>query len=223
MRRLTRDHSLREEAVRLGKLTAEQAKNSPYAHALTRAVGSGPRPTPDLFPEPTGWFELPAGGVLLMCSDGMSGALDDGQIGELIGGAPDAPAVVQRLLRAAYHGGSNDNISVLALADQGFRATKPLPPPPPIEASPADDPTLARVSAADLSVSPPSFSRMLTKALLLGLGLVLAFLLFVFFRPLPRPGRAPAPPPVPANDGAPAAAPADGGLTVELTPGPGEL
>jgi len=134
-KRLTRDHSVREEAVRSGTLSEEEAKNSPFGHALTQSVGSGPLPHVDIFPEPGGWFSMPEGGVLMLCSDGLLDGCNDEQILHLVAGSQSPSEAVENLVRAAYHGGSRDNISVVILAHPTYRAMTALTdPPPPIEA-----------------------------------------------------------------------------------------
>ncbi len=134
--RLTRDHSLREEAVRLGQLTDEEAQNSPYAHALTRAVGSGQTPEADLFPEPAGWFTLPENGALMLCSDGLTGGLTDAQIRQYLAGCRNAQELTDYLVRAAFYGGSTDNISTVTMVGPHYQPTEMLPyTPPPLSNS----------------------------------------------------------------------------------------
>ncbi len=131
---LTRDHSLREEAVRLGAMTPEEAAVSPLGHALTRSIGSSALPEIDLFPEPDGWHELPTGGALLLCSDGLQDGLDDLEIAECMSSAADVRTAAINLVRAAYHGGSRDNISVVLLCDRQFKpVAPPTHEPPPID------------------------------------------------------------------------------------------
>jgi hypothetical protein len=131
---LTRDHSLREEAVRLGAMTREEAEASPLGHALTRSIGSAAQPEIDLFPEPAGWHDLPPGGALLLCSDGLLDGLDDMEIRDYLAGGPEEKTALLNLVRGAYHGGSRDNISVVLLAEADYRSTaEPRPAPPPIE------------------------------------------------------------------------------------------
>lgn len=43
LRRITRDHSLVEEMLLSGQLTAEEAKTYPFRNVITRAVGTSPR------------------------------------------------------------------------------------------------------------------------------------------------------------------------------------
>lgn len=142
IQRLTRDHSLREEAVRLGQLTDEEAQNSPYAHALTRAVGSGQPPEADLFPEPAGWFTLPEDGALMLCSDGLTGGLTDEQIRQYLAGCRSAQELTDYLVRAAYYGGSTDNISTVTMVGARYQPTEILPyTPPPL--SDGEQPTIS--------------------------------------------------------------------------------
>jgi protein phosphatase len=223
--RLTRDHSIREEAVRLGKLTESQAKNSPFAHALTRAVGAGTLPEPDVYPEPEGWFALPRGGVLLLCSDGASGALDDAAVAAILAGSPTPAFMTDCLLRTAYEQGSSDNISVVVLVDPAFRpiGDKPrLPPPigedaapPPVE-EPVDD-----------APEPVTLARRGTWiwVMLAVLAIVLLALLTLANQEEPAPPKplelSPAPMAAPAPPVDPAVAPATV-PTETMVPAPGE-
>jgi protein phosphatase len=216
LQRLTRDHSVREEGVRFGKLTEEEAERSPYAHALTRAVGSGPTPQPDLYPEPDGWLSVPAAGAVLLCSDGLLGGLRDEQIEAIVAGSPDAAGLAEGLLRAAYHGGSTDNISVIVLTGEGFRPVGPAPDPaPPIDEAP---PPPAADAAPPVETPPPApfVATERPRPIWPTVGLMviaLLFLLYWIFRP-PTFNRVP--PPAPAGAGAPA----DAAIPFDVGPGP---
>lgn len=203
--RLTRDHSLREEAVRLGKLTDEEASRSPFAHALTRAVGSGAELEADVFPEPTGWHQLPPGGVLLLCSDGLTGGLADQPLAEIVADCPDGATLGQFLLRAAYHGGSTDNISLVILADEDYHGPGKQPLPPPIE---PDQPRPAPAAVPPIvpevrsSIAPQPNRQLGTMLLILLLAAIAAVLLIHRFTtrvPLAPPLTTPPPTATPAN------------------------
>ncbi|MDP8222125.1 MAG: protein phosphatase 2C domain-containing protein [Candidatus Lernaella stagnicola] len=171
--RLTRDHSLVEEAVRMGRLSQEEAERSPYAHALTRAVGSGPTPQPDLYPESDGWFDFPAGGMLLLCSDGLTGGLGDDDIRHYVAGCADPIRVAECLTRAAYHGGSTDNISTVILAHEDYHAVGPqVEMPPPIELD-APKPT----SKSSEVLTPPETDAVPDKAAPLWLKIIVVLLI----------------------------------------------
>jgi PPM family protein phosphatase len=106
---LTTDHTVVGELVRRGRLTPEQAAIHPERSILTRAVGLDPRVPVDL-PDP---LELSPGDQLLLCSDGLTEAVDDDQIAELLSAAPDGNAACRSLIDAANDAGGPDNITVV--------------------------------------------------------------------------------------------------------------
>ena len=116
---LTTDHTVVGELVRRGRLTPDQAATHPERSILTRAVGLDPRVPVDL-PDP---LELQAGDQYLLCSDGLTEAVGDDRIAELLSAAPDGQAACRSLIDAANAAGGPDNITVvLVRVDQG-RAT----------------------------------------------------------------------------------------------------
>ena len=108
---LTTDHTVVGELVRRGRLTPEQAAIHPERSILTRAVGLDPRVPVDL-PDP---LELQPGDQLLLCSDGLTEAVDDNRIAELLSTAPDGQAACQSLIDAANDAGGPDNITVVLI------------------------------------------------------------------------------------------------------------
>ncbi len=115
--RLTRDHSWVEEQVRAGLISAEEAWRHPRRNLLTRALTGGIEPDTEF-----GWAPLRAEDTLLLCSDGLSGVLTDGQIAAILaqGGPGQAPAgpggtVCDALIHAANLAGGPDNITVIVV------------------------------------------------------------------------------------------------------------
>lgn len=108
LERLTRDHSLVEELVRRGKLTEEEAENHPQKSVITRAVG--PEGTVEV---DTSHWTVRGGDVFLLCSDGLTGMVDDGHIQELINAAPSLHDAAEALVHAANDAGGRDNITVV--------------------------------------------------------------------------------------------------------------
>ena len=53
--------------------------------------------------------------VFLLCSDGLSGMVEDAKIAELVKASPDLETAVSGLVEAANQAGGTDNITVLAL------------------------------------------------------------------------------------------------------------
>lgn len=76
---ITEDHSLVEEMVRMGEISEEQARNHPDKNIITKAIGVSDTVEPDYFDT-----DLQKGECLLMCSDGLSNMVSDGQIKEIV-------------------------------------------------------------------------------------------------------------------------------------------
>ena len=108
---LTTDHTVVGELVRRGRLTPEQAAIHPERSILTRAVGLDPRVPVDT-PDP---LELHDGDQVLLCSDGLTEAVDDDRIAELLSAAADGEAACRSLIDAANAAGGPDNITVVLL------------------------------------------------------------------------------------------------------------
>ncbi len=72
MRQLTRDHSETQDLVDRGVLDPDEAKVWPRRNVLTRALGASDAAEVEIVSE-----RLEAGDVFLLCSDGLTGHLDD--------------------------------------------------------------------------------------------------------------------------------------------------
>jgi PPM family protein phosphatase len=115
LRCLSTDHSVAQmlrERVHGGTLSADEAKAHPLRHALTSYLG---RATPPEHAVSAAPVPLQPGACVLLCSDGLTQALGDVQIGALLQGS--AQAVCDRLLRAALARdlADQDNITVAVL------------------------------------------------------------------------------------------------------------
>ncbi len=123
--RLTRDHSLVEEWVAKGVLPASEAGQHPMSNVITRALGHAPEVTPEVQEQP-----LEDGDLLLLCSDGLSGRVDDQAISGTLTTAPGLDAAVHSLIALANEAGGPDNISVIVIRVESPTAvTKPSPIP----------------------------------------------------------------------------------------------
>jgi serine/threonine protein phosphatase PrpC len=108
LERLTHDHSLVEEFVRQGKLTPEEAENHPQRSIITRALG----PEPEVDVE-TYTFAGRDGDVYLLCSDGLTGMVQEERIAGILGESPSLDDAAHRLIDAANENGGKDNITAV--------------------------------------------------------------------------------------------------------------
>jgi protein phosphatase len=105
---ITRDHSLIEDLVERGEITREEAKNHPSKHLITRVLGTEDVVYPDIY-----FTDLSEGDFLLLCSDGLTGVVEDQEIlFEVLHGGDPALAC-ERLTNIANQKGGPDNITVL--------------------------------------------------------------------------------------------------------------
>lgn len=76
---ITRDHSLVQEKLRAGMITREQLKTDRMKNVITRSVGFDPNFSIDLYE-----YNPKPGDLFLICSDGLSGQVEDAQILETV-------------------------------------------------------------------------------------------------------------------------------------------
>lgn len=108
MKAVTTDHSLVRRLVDLGQLTEEQSRSFPQKNVLYRALGQVEPLNPDLFT-----FNIPEQGMLMLCSDGLWGVVDEMEIARIIKETPELTSCCQKLVNAANQAGGPDNISVI--------------------------------------------------------------------------------------------------------------
>lgn len=106
LRQMTSDHTLVAQWVAEGRLTAEDAATHPRRGMITRAVGHGRPLEVDIIEEP-----LRAGDRLMVCSDGLSGMINDELIANLLSTGTTEESV-WALVEAANRAGGHDNITV---------------------------------------------------------------------------------------------------------------
>jgi PPM family protein phosphatase len=111
---LTHDHSLLQEQIDAGLITAEQASFSANKNLVTRAVG-----VEDTVLLETHVHEVMPGDTYLLCSDGLSDMLDDESISQLLQRHESLPAAGAALIDAANDAGGKDNIAVILARVRG--------------------------------------------------------------------------------------------------------
>ena len=108
---ITTDHSLVEQLVLAGAITREEARVHPQRNIITRAVGVSPVVDVDLFER-----EWVAGDILLLCSDGLHGAVDDEDIISVLSSSRSLENMSEILVQLALDNGGTDNITVVLVS-----------------------------------------------------------------------------------------------------------
>lgn len=110
LRQISRDHSLVQEMVDAGQISAEAAEGHPHANVITRAVGTSDALRLDKVTD-----ELRPGDRFLLCSDGLTKAVPEHEIAALMTGAGDeAPRLIApRLIERALERQARDNVTVV--------------------------------------------------------------------------------------------------------------
>jgi PPM family protein phosphatase len=111
---ITHDHSLLQEQIDAGLITAEQAAFSANKNLVTRAVG-----VEDTVLLETHLHDALPGDLYLLCSDGLSDMLDDETIAQLLQSCDLLPEAANALIDAANDAGGKDNISVVLARVRG--------------------------------------------------------------------------------------------------------
>lgn len=105
------DHSLVQELLDAGQITADEMATHPERNVVTRALG-GPESDPE-----ADYFLLPVGsaGRLLLCSDGVNGMLDEARINAVLTGVADPAEAARRVVAAAVAAGGVDNATAVVV------------------------------------------------------------------------------------------------------------
>ena len=145
---LTTDHTLVEQLVRDGRLSRDEAANHPQRSVVTRAIGVERQVQVDSLPP----IVLQPGDQILLCSDGLTGPVDDAEIARLLERS-DGDAAVQALIDAANDAGGPDNITVVLLR---VRASRPAADSPvePVDAGQATGPLPPSEQQAESATRP---------------------------------------------------------------------
>ena len=111
---LTRDHTVGNEQVRLGIVSASQASGTAANHLLLRSLGA------ELFVNvDVEEHQVLPGDVLVLCSDGLHGSVSGSEIAAVAGQGGDLTASAQRLVDIANQRDGGDNISLQIIRVRG--------------------------------------------------------------------------------------------------------
>ena len=130
---LTRDHSLvNDYLLAMPELTDEQKSELPK-NVITRALGMQDHVTVDLQSD-----DAQIGDTYVLCSDGLSGMMDDGEILDVVGESADISEACRRLVAIANEHGGEDNITAVIVRIEETNAARiEMAQPTPAAASPA--------------------------------------------------------------------------------------
>jgi protein phosphatase len=106
---ITTDHTFVQRLVDSGRITPEEARYHPRRSVLMRVLGDmDPDPEVDTFIMPT-----QDGDRWLLCSDGLSGVVDDAHTGKALAQGMPPARTADALLKQALDGGAPDNVTVV--------------------------------------------------------------------------------------------------------------
>lgn len=123
-RQVTIDHSVVQELVDAGRISAHEAETHPDSNVITRAVGFGAEPVADF------WLLPVRDGLrLLICSDGLTREVNERSLRRHLAAGLSAHDTAAELIDAALSGGGRDNITAVIVdtvsspVDTGIEAT----------------------------------------------------------------------------------------------------
>ncbi|HEX6624327.1 MAG TPA: PP2C family serine/threonine-protein phosphatase [Pyrinomonadaceae bacterium] len=157
LQRETDDHSVVEEEVRAGRMTAQQAANHPSRNVISRALGAEQAVEVDMKT-----FEFDEGTTFLLCSDGITRHIPDEELVALLRNASDLENVCAEMKRLCYERGAEDNLTAI-IVRVGAPASLSAPAPAEVDGEFDEEQTLIRrraafadVPTAPLEPAPPS-------------------------------------------------------------------
>ena len=108
LRRITTDHSVVAEKLAAGEIAPEEAATDPERNVVTRIIGGESDVDVD------SWLIAPeVGDRFVICSDGLTGELDDFALAAVLVESPGPDGLADRLVGAALESGGRDNVSVV--------------------------------------------------------------------------------------------------------------
>lgn len=108
--RLTVDHTLVQELIDSGSITEEEAMTHPKRHILLKSLGVNEYMSPDTYS-----FDISEGDLILMCSDGLYGYVEEEEIRSILRRHKDLDLCAKNLIDAANNAGGKDNVTVILI------------------------------------------------------------------------------------------------------------
>ncbi|AUT00394.1 serine/threonine protein phosphatase [Nostoc sp. CENA543] len=111
LEQVTEDHTWVARAIKVGDITADEARIHPFRHVLSRCLGRE-----DLHQVEVQLLDVKPGDRLLLCSDGLTEELVDEKIADCLHDLNDLDKAAKSLVEAAKEQGGHDNITVVIVA-----------------------------------------------------------------------------------------------------------
>jgi protein phosphatase len=111
IKQLTEDHTVVQNLVASGTITADQARVHPKRHILTRALGIDSSIKADI-----SQINLKAQDKILLCTDGLTNYVTPEEIHHLVSNMAEVKQAVHNLTEMALERGGADNITVILVA-----------------------------------------------------------------------------------------------------------
>lgn len=107
------DHTHAQTIVDAGQVSQDNISRIPDAKRLTRHLGVFPEEG-NLSPNISVIDDVDDGDIILLCSDGLTDMLDDGEITAILSTAENSQTAASKLIRRALEKGGKDNVTVMA-------------------------------------------------------------------------------------------------------------
>lgn len=114
LRLISKDHTQAQSLVDMGLLKKEEASLSRGKHCLTQHLGIFPDEI-IVQPDFSGGIELKKNDVLILCSDGVTDMVSEGEIKEILAEDLSAEATAHRIVEKALLAGGKDNSTAIAV------------------------------------------------------------------------------------------------------------
>ncbi len=116
LQRITRDHTVVQELVESGAISASSSADHPLSHLINRAVGTEGTVEVDVFQG-----DVLPGDIFLLCSDGLAGLMTDDELEAALQGMAitDLDDKSAELVAVVHERGAPDNVTLGFLAVEG--------------------------------------------------------------------------------------------------------
>jgi len=120
IRQISIDHTMLQKLLESGILSGAEADNYAHKNVIYKSLNGDEK----LALDPIQSFDLERGGVLLLCSDGLSNFVSPEDMIRVLQGTPTLDQAVNYMVHLANARGGDDNISVLMLEHGGYERQK---------------------------------------------------------------------------------------------------